>query len=92
MDPELEKLKIKQADIEHQIEQAEYRETLYKNRIAYLNKAERKARAHRLIIRGAAVESIVPAVRELNEVEFYELMETILTHPDVILLLPKDGS
>ncbi len=92
MDPELEKLKTQQADIEHRIEQAEHRETLYKNRIAYLNKAERKARAHRLITRGAAVESIVPALKELNEVEYYELMETILTHLDVIPLLPKDGS
>lgn len=92
MNPELEKLKTQKADIEHKIEQAEHRETLYKNRLAYLNKAERKARAHRLITRGAAVESIVPAVKNMNEVEFYELMETILTHPDVIPFLPQDGS
>ena len=92
MNPELEKLKTKQADIEHQIEQAEHRETLYQNRIAYLNKAARKARNHRLITRGAAVESIVPSLKELNEVEFHELMETILTLPDVIPLLPQDGS
>ncbi len=92
MNPELEKLKTQQADIEHQIEQAEHRETIYQNRIAYLNKAARKERNHRLITRGAAVESIVPSLKELNEVEFYELMETILTHPDVIPLLPQDGS
>ena len=92
MNPELEKLRTQKADIEHQIKQARHRETLYKNRIDYLNKAERKARAHRLITRGAAVESIVPAVKRLNEVEFYELMETILTRPDVIPLLPKDES
>ena len=91
MNPELEKLKTQKADIEHQIEQAEHRETLYKNRLAYLGKAERKARAHRLITRGAAVESIVPSVKGLNEVEFYELMEAILRHPSVIHLLPKDG-
>lgn len=92
MNPELEKLKTQKADIEHQIEQAEHRETLYQNRIAYLNKAERRARAHRLITRGAAVESIVPAVKDMNEVEFYELMETILTLEDVIPHLPQDGS
>ena len=92
MNPELEKLKTQQADIEHQIEQAEHRETLYENRISYLNKSERKKRNHRLITRGAAVESIVPALKELNEVEFHELMETILTLPDVIPLLPQDGS
>ena len=92
MDPELEILKEQKTDIEHQIEQAEHRETLYKNRIAYLNKSERKKRNHRLITRGAAVESIVPAVKEMNEVEFYDLMEAILRHPSVIHLLPKDGS
>lgn len=92
MNPELEKLKTQKADIEHQIEQAEHREMLYQNRLSYLNKTERKARAHRLITRGAAVESIAPAVKDMNEVEFYELMETILTHPDVIHLLPQDES
>ena len=90
MNPELEKLKTQKADIEHQIEQAEHREMIYKNRIAYLNKAARKERNHRLITRGAAVESIAPSVKSMGETEFYELMETILHLPEVVPLLPKD--
>ena len=45
--------------------------------------------------RGAAVESIVPAVKDMDQVDFYELMEKVLTHPAVIPLLPggnEDGT
>ena len=37
---------------------------------------------HRLITRGAAVESILPQVKGLSEVQFYSLMEEILTRPE----------
>lgn len=90
MNPALEKLQIQKEKVERQIAQCEHRETLLKNRLAYLNKGERKKRAHRLITRGAAVESIAPSVRSMGETEFYELMETILSLPEVIALLPKD--
>ena len=90
MYPELEKLQTQKDKVERQIAQCEHRETLLQNRITYLDKGERRKRAHRLITRGAAVESIVPAVKTMGETEFYELMETILHRPDVIPLLPKD--
>jgi len=51
--------------------------------VAYLEKGERKQRAHRLITRGAAIESILPEVKEMDEVSFYSLMEEVLLHPDV---------
>lgn len=92
MNPNLEKLQTQKESIERQIEQCEHRQTLYENRIAYLNKGERKKRVHRLITRGAAVESIVPAVKSMGEVEFYELMEIILTHPAIVPLLPTEES
>ncbi len=38
----------------------------------------RKQRTHRLITRGAAIESIAPQTKELSEAEFYSLMESIL--------------
>ena len=92
MHPDLEKLQTQKEKVERQIAQCKHRETLLKNRITYLDKGERRKRAHRLITRGAAVESIVPAVRSMTEPEFYELMETILTNQAVALLLPKDDS
>ena len=90
MNPELERLQTQKDRIERQLAQYEHRETLLQNRLAYLDKGERKKRAHRLITRGAAVESIAPAVKSMSEPEFYELMETVMTLPEVIPLLPKD--
>ena len=92
MNPELEKLRIQKNKVERQIAQCEHRETLLKNRIAYLDKGERRKRAHRLITRGAAVESIAPSVKSMGETEFYELMEMILTQPEVVPLLPNDDA
>ena len=48
-----------------------------KNRQAYLESGSRKQRTHRLITRGAAVESIAPQIKELTETEFIS-MESIL--------------
>ena len=92
MNPELEKLRIQKNKVERQIAQCEHQETLLNNRIAYLDKGERRKRAHRLITRGAAVESIAPSVKSMGETEFYELMEMILTQPEVVPLLPNDDA
>ncbi len=88
MNETIEELLAEQARIEQEIEQTEHRQVLIRNKISYLKSADRQKRAHRLITRGAAVESIVPAVKDMDEVDFYELMETILNHPAVIPLLP----
>lgn len=92
MNPKIEKLQTERAENDRKIEQLEHRQQRIENRINYIKQGERKARVHRLITRGAAVESIVPGVKEMNEVDFYELMETILTDPSVAALLPKDNS
>ena len=65
------------------LEQYQHRIQRLENRAKYLSKAERTARTHRLITRGAAVESIVPEVKSMEEVPFYGLMEQILSLPDV---------
>ena len=90
MNPELEKLQTQKEKTERLIAQCEHREVLMKNRIAYLDRGERKKRAHRLITRGATVESIAPTVKTMSETDFYELMETILMLPEVVPLLPKN--
>lgn len=69
--------------MEKEIEQAQHEGQRLKNRLDYLEKGERRQRAHRLITRGAAIESILPEVKELDEVSFYSIMEEVLLHPDV---------
>ena len=46
-------------------------------------------RANRLITRGAAVESVAPRVKVLTEVEFYALVESIFSLPEVQALLAE---
>ena len=57
------------------------------NRQKYLGDKTRKQRAHRLITRGAAVESVFPDVKDLSEPEFYELVEQASEIPAVISLV-----
>lgn len=72
----LSELRLKETQVEHQISRLE-------NRMKYLEKGERKARAHRLITKGAAVESIAPQLKDLSETVFYDLMEKIFGIPAV---------
>lgn len=60
-------------------------------RAKYLEAGERKKRNHRLITRGAAVESVAPVVKGMAEGEFYELVEQIFDLPEVKAILPKGG-
>ena len=57
------------------------------NRKSYYEKGDRKKRAHRLITRGAAVESIAPLAKALGETEFYAFAEKIFALPEVRALL-----
>ncbi|MCI5703760.1 MAG: DUF3847 domain-containing protein [Pseudoflavonifractor sp.] len=57
------------------------------NRKAYYEKGERQKRAHRLITRGTAVESVAPLAKALTETEFYAFAEKALTVPEVRNLL-----
>ena len=67
--------------------QREYEENTVKleqeNRKSYLDSGSRKQRSHRLITRGAAIESVMPEVKILTEQEFYSLMERISEWPPV---------
>ena len=85
----LEQLRAEQARDKALLEQYQHRIQRLENRAKYLSKAERTARTHRLITRGAAVESIVPEVKAMAEVPFYSLMEQILSLPDVRAVIHK---
>lgn len=89
MNPQIEELLAEKERNEHEIDQLEHTNTLIHNRISYLTEGERKKRNHRLITRGAAVESLLPGVKGMDEVEFYEFMERVLTDPTVAPLLSE---
>lgn len=75
---------------EQELEQESRRLARLKNRKAYYESGERQKRAHRLITRGAAVENIAPSVKEMSEVEFYELAEKIFALPEVQNLIARE--
>ena len=86
---EIENLQAKIADNERQLAQLQHKQQQLENRVAYYEKGDRRKRAHRLITRGAAVESIAPLAKVLTETEFYDFAEKALVLPDVKALLMK---
>ena len=85
----LSELEAERAVCERQLAQLQHKVQQYENRIAYCEKGERRKRTHRLITRGAAVESIAPAVKDLTEVEFYAFVESVFALPEVQSLLAE---
>ena len=85
----LAQLEAERAACEQQLAQLQHKVQQYENRIAYCEKGERRKRTHRLITRGAAVESVAPTVKVLTEVEFYALAESVFALPEVQILLAK---
>ena len=71
---------VKREQYQHQCQRLE-------NRIRYYTEGERKKRNHRLITRGAAVESIAPEVRGMSERAFFLLVEKVFSLPEVIALV-----
>ena len=91
MNQKLEELRAQNEKDKVRLEQLLHEQQRLKNRIAYLEKGERQKRAHRLITKGAAIESLAPATKDMGEAEFYSMMEQILSLPSVLPLLPKGG-
>ena len=85
----LSELEAERAACEQQLVQLQHKVQQYENRIAYCVKGERRKRTHRLITRGAAVESVAPTVKTLTEVEFYAFAESIFALPEVQTLLAE---
>lgn len=71
-------------------EQYKHRLTRLENRMEYAAKGQRRKRAHHLITRGAAVESIAPEVKEMDEVPFYSMMEEILNLPEAREIIERN--
>ena len=92
LNEELEKLRTQQAKDIQELEYLQHDLQRLQNRLAYLEKGERQKRAHRLITKGAVIESLAPATKEMGETDFFSLMEKILALPDVLALLPKEDA
>mgnify|MGYP003098749235 CR=1 FL=1 len=79
-------LKAEIAASERQLAQLRHKQQL-ENRRSYYEKGDRRKRAHRLITRGAAIESVAPLAKILTETEFYAFAEKALALPEVKGLL-----
>ena len=85
----LAELNAEKENIERQLAQEQHKIQRLENRAAYYEKGERRKRAHRLITRGAAVESVAPQTKDLSETAFYAFTEQVFALPDVQRLLTE---
>lgn len=69
------------------LEQYQHKGQRLESRIRYYTEGNRKKRTHRLITRGAAVESVAPEVRGMSERSFFLLAEKIFSLPESIELV-----
>ena len=81
------KLQAEIAVKERQIAQLQHKQQQLENRRSYYRKGDRRKRAHHLITRGAAMESVAPLAKVLTETEFYAFAEKALALPEVKGLL-----
>ena len=77
------------ADNERQLVQLQRKQQQLENRITYYEKGERRKRAHRLITRGAAIESVAPQTKDLSETAFYAFAEQVFALTDTQRLLTE---
>ena len=84
---EIEKLQAEKEKVERQLAQEQHKIQRLENRAAYYEKGDRRKRAHRLITRGAAIESVAPRAKDLSETGFYTFAERVFALPDTQRLL-----
>ncbi len=71
------------------LEQYQHKQQRLENRIHYYIEGDRKKRNHRLITRGAEVESVAPEVRGMSQSAFRLLVEQIFSLPEVTALVDR---
>ena len=86
---EIEKLQAEKEKVERQLAQEQHKIQRLENRAAYYEKGERRKRTHRLITRGAAIESVAPQTKDLSKTAFYAFTEQVFALPDVQRLLTE---
>ena len=86
MDKSREELEKEYAEATVKLEQYQHKGQRLENRIKYYQQGDRKKRNHRLITRGADVESVAPEVRGMSQAAFRILVEQIFSLPEVAVL------
>ena len=81
------KLEAEIAENERKLSQLQHKKQQIENRITYYEKGDRRKRAHHLITRGAAIESVAPLTKVLTETEFYTFAEKVLAVPETKSLI-----
>ena len=82
-------LKAELAANERQLTQLRHKQQQLENRAAYYEKGDRRKRAHHLITRGAAIESVASLTKVLTETEFYTFAEQAFALPEAQRLLTE---
>ena len=85
----IEKLQAEKGKVERQLAQEQHKIQRLENRAAYYEKGDRRKRAHRLITRGAAIESVAPQTKDLSETAFYAFAEQVFALPHTQRLLTE---
>ena len=89
MDKTREELQKELDEANAQLEQYQHRCQRLENRLRYYTEGERKKRNHRLITRGADVESVAPEVRGISQTAFRLLVEEVFSLPEVAALVSR---
>lgn len=89
MEKSREEMEKECAEANARAEQYQHQVQRLENRIRYYTEGERKKRNHRLITRGADVESVVPEVRGMSQTAFRLLVEQIFSLPEVTALVRR---
>ena len=87
--PELERLRAEKEKNEKEIEQLTHKITRYENRQKYYEDGERKRRTHRLCTIAGTLESIAPAIKELDITEVMELLEHVFHKEEIQKLVHR---
>ena len=77
------------SEAQRQYDQEQHRQQRLQNRKEYFETTARRHRNHRLITRGAAMESVFPEVKPFTEREFYELAEQMANTPGIPELIHR---
>ena len=82
-----EELEKECAEATAKAEQYQHQVQRLENRYHDYQESKRKKRNHRLITRGADVESVAPEVRGMSQAAFRTLVEQIFSLPEVAALV-----
>ena len=84
-----EELEKECAEAATKAEQYQHQVQRLENRYHDYQESKRKKRNHRLIIRGADVESVAPEVRGMSQAALRTLVEQIFSLPEVAALVSR---